>query len=591
MRMIGKFNKMIRNRTLWGIFAALVSISFVAAFAPGGCDAPVDRQHVEGRLFDENISHQDFLRAQRYAAGLRESAGLSEEERDRLRRTTWQRMALLRKAEALNATVSDRELNQAIRENPAFRGAGNQFDRRQYEQVVQNHFRVPAVVFEDWFRQELTLQRMSKLAEISAWTAPSELEENLREWSDKFTLEYAVLEPDILVENMAPSPEQAREYFRENEARFAKPQQMAVRYVHFSVSNYVDKVSVAGEEVERHYERYRDTLYLQDEVEVPSSLRTRDELAAAAVAYPPQGEDEAAVEDPIPIYHPLESVRDEIEKTLREERALERARHEASDFVLSLAPSRFGPGASWEQAVRQQDINVQTSSLFAVGEAVPDLPIAPDVLQSAVRGLDPENPQRNFSDAVLGADGVYVLSAHSIQPGYVPEFEEVKDAVMAEAQAHVARQAFENKAEDLAQSVTRKMEENGLSFANALAALELDLTVESPRPFSIYEEHMGLHADEEPIPHVDTVLHNMATISLARMPTLVDMNEKKLLVRVADRQPGDAQAMAFLRYSVLDELHRQKAETLFEGWSDALLATADFEDLAERRRTEQEDSL
>ncbi len=552
MRMITKFNRMIKNRTLWAIFAAIISVSFVGAFSQtGGCEATEGRDRMStGRLFGENVSREDFSRARFFALGMNDSGGWSEEEQAELRKAVWQRLAMLHKAQALGIEVSEDELDRTIRETPMFSRPNEGFDSDYYKGVVRQQYRVPVGLFEEYLRQAIVLQKATHLLDLSVWTPPGDIADELSNLSDMFEVDYVLLKPNDILDDTPVTAAQAKTFYEDNPDLFSEPEKVSVRYVVFPVSNYLDRAAVKDESVEAYYQANVTSLYTSEGT------------------------------NGTPIVQPLEAVRDAIESELREEAAFALARTEATDLVMALAPSRYSKGQPWNDAVRLRELNVATSELFSARSEVPDLPVDPDDLQTAF-DLDASNPNRYFSGAMLGSDGVYVMAAHERQAAYVPEFGDVVEQVMPLAKDHVRQNAFSEKANELSKAIKEKMAA-GESFATAVQALGLDIEAHTTRPFSIYEEHMRQYMETEdgpaPLPYPWVFLSRIGSLGSGDVMDPVEVDEGMLLAHVAQRRPGDIGAMDYMRPSVLAQENRRKTERLYEGWMDHLLALAKFED-------------
>jgi septum formation inhibitor MinC len=80
---------------------------------------------------------------------------------------------LLHAAEKNDITVSDEELNEVITKEPAFMNNGV-FDSQVYQNTLRNS-RITPEVFESMKRQQLTINKMTRLIEISADQSPIDL--------------------------------------------------------------------------------------------------------------------------------------------------------------------------------------------------------------------------------------------------------------------------------------------------------------------------------------------------------------------------------------------------------------------------------
>ncbi len=73
--LITHFNKLIRNKIVWGAFAFIVVIAFVGTgMSFRGLDKASRERNAEGKLFGQPVSSADFFKARYFAMGLRPRA-------------------------------------------------------------------------------------------------------------------------------------------------------------------------------------------------------------------------------------------------------------------------------------------------------------------------------------------------------------------------------------------------------------------------------------------------------------------------------------------------------------------------------------
>ena len=92
--LISKFNRMIHNKLVWGLFALVVSLSMfgLGAVSLRGNRA---RRDVEGTLFGKPVLTAELQAARMGTLGFRPRPDLSQEQLVELQRQTWRRVALL----------------------------------------------------------------------------------------------------------------------------------------------------------------------------------------------------------------------------------------------------------------------------------------------------------------------------------------------------------------------------------------------------------------------------------------------------------------------------------------------------------------
>jgi len=548
--LITKFNKMIRNRLLWGVFAAIVVIAFVFAFSPGrgGGGGERDRGGV-GELYGEDVSPREFGLARFFALGMRDPGGLSEEAHAMVNAQTWRRLAALHTADRLGVTVSDKEVASTIHRDPAFAVAGV-FNKDRYQAVVSSRWRFKdsVSVFEEYLRQDLKLQKLAGMLESAIWISPTELMQRLDNLTDRFTIEYALLGEDDYEVEVEVSTNEVKRFFNDNIDLFTIPEKVSVKYVEFPISNYLAVVELADGESRAYY---------TNNLEGYASIDTNAES----------------------LYVPFEDVQDEIEEALLRQKALFAAKDEATKLVVTLAPDRAGMAPTIEDAASDMGLAVEVSGFFSLYEDVEGLDVGLAFNRTAFE-LDAEDPERYFSDAIAGEDSVYVIAVRERSESRVPGFDEVADSVEPVARAEAERVARLERLDGIRDEIETVMGSDK-SFSDALAGLGLN--VSTSLTFSAYE------AAPEEVKYFEVLVPGIMDLRRGELSAMLETPDGFLLAHAADRQPADPGTTGFPRGQILGAITRYRAELLFRDWSEFVLTEADFKDLRAQPAGEDEE--
>ncbi len=541
--LITKFNRMIRSRVLWGAFAFLISVAFVFTFSEvGGCSRDGAAQRgVVGILFDQDVRHEEFLQARFFELGLRGNANLAAEEEERLTQEVWKRLATLRMAERLALRIGDEELSETIQRDRSF-WVNDVFSAQQYKQAVQRQLGIGISTFEDFLREQQTLDKMRQLAASMVWVSPLEMAERLRDLTDERSAAYVLVSREKHTPSVTLSEDEVRAFYQANTNLFVEPERVSVRYVQFDSAPSEKIPAPTDEAVSAYYEANRDELY-----------STADTNGGWIVT-------------------PLDDVRDAIVAKLRDEAAREAAMTAATDFAVALAPGRFAAGIPFDQAAVQAGVSIHTTGLFGAAETVPGLEVG-EPFRRAAFALDPEDKDFYFSDAVAESNAVYVVAVDNRVQPFVPEFESIRDAVTPVAMTSAISEAFTANVAEIRSDILQRMGE-GLGFAEAADAMGLGVTTTGV--FSVY---MGL-PDETP--HANVLPSALISIGKDGLSMPVAVEDGSLLVCELSRKPAEAGMSQFLRPQLLQSLKRFRAASIYDAWRDALLVEAEFQDLTKR---------
>ncbi len=554
--LISKFNRMIRNRFLWGAFAVLISISFVGLFtADGGCEAVNEVEQIVGTVDNLSVTRNELQRSRFYTMLQlslmlgRPFSGQTPEMEQEFEQMSWRRALVLKKAENLGLHATDREVMAYIEQEPMF-SSGGVFQRRAYEQFAEGFLRRIGVTrhqYDDFIRDEIVMEKFMDTLAASVWISPQELERHLQTYTDVFTVQSTALTTNRLETTAVPELHELEAYYHENTNLFKRPAQLSVYYVSFPAADYLDQIAIAEEDVENYY---TDNLW--------EFRRDRIDEARESDAFEPDFES-------APDYRPFEEVADEIRRLLKERQALFAAMDAATEFVMKLVPGRGQEkGIPFLEAAAENQLNVEKTGPFSRERPPPEpADIDPDILMQHAGRLE-DRPDEYFSDAVPGESAAYVLALRRRIPPGVPPMAEIIDEVRdAMVRGRRFAKLSEHAAEVRREMIDAMNEDPDLKFEAAAAAKGLATT--SYEPFSLFNA-------PEALDHTD-LLHAIAAGNAGEFtdPVAGEDGEKMLLAYVEQRESLDAMSRTMLRDQIREGLYRNRALQLFAEWQDDML--------------------
>ncbi|MFC1497058.1 SurA N-terminal domain-containing protein [Verrucomicrobiota bacterium] len=539
--LITKFNKLIRSKLLLGFFAVVVAVVFVFAFSPGlNRDQKGKTGDTVGILFGEDISAREFWNARFYALGMRDIDNADPETDKLIKKQTWQRLVALKTAERMGITVKDKEVVEVIQNNPYFSEQGI-FNELKYKDYVNRVRRTTIPAFEEFIHQELTFQKLLMMLETAVWVSPFELHEKIKDLTDSFTIQYVLLKSDDHVKKVKVSQKDVREFFEENKEYFTVPDTINVRYVEIPISDYLSKVEIEENELLDYYSEH---------LEEYSTINTNDESLTT----------------------PFEEVREEIIDMVQYQHALYNANNKAAEFVKRLMPDRYGNALDFDKVAYNLNFAIHTSDFFSASEEVPKLEVGPDFVATAF-SLDPDDPDRYFSDPLVGSNSVYVIAAGEKKKAHIPDFDEVKDDVMPFVKQKAESEAFTEKINEMQKALTESLQAEK-SFEDSLHKIKLNVT--TTVTFTAYE------AWTQEMEYYNEIIPNIITHGKGELAEITMIEDGALLAFVQDRQPGDASTKEFIRPEFASTLSKYRAELMLAGWNDYMLDQAEFKDLTEK---------
>ncbi|MCK5528502.1 MAG: SurA N-terminal domain-containing protein [Kiritimatiellae bacterium] len=539
--LITKFNKLIRNKVIWGIFAIIVGGSF--AFGGmlskwGDKSGKADkRQGSVGSLFGENVSRQDFLTARFYELGLRSNPDLTPEQNEILSDRTWKRLAALQSAQNIGLSASSFEVATTIQQDSTFHVNGV-FDKNTYLSLITSQLQVPIATFENYIRQELLIRKVMNVMQSMSWISPSELTKRLDDISDLFVVETGNITAKQLTKDVEVSVDDAKEFFTENKEQFRVPEKVSVYYISIPISNYLASVKITDEMVSEYYDKNISDYSSTNALEEPT---------------------------------PLAEVRDDITVALTGKQSVFLARDDATEIVMAMAPGRYNvKGMSMQEVAKNKKLEIKSTDLFSAYEVLEGISAGGAFNQAAFK-LDKDDPELSFSDPITGTEYIYIISVKEQAESRLPTFEEVDEVVMISSKQAATEKALAEKAQEIHDAVQNSLM-GGTTFTAAMQ--EYNINVSTSATFSVYENSQQNSA----IPQ--QLLQHVMVLQQGEITEPVDTMLGTTIAHVTSRAHGDLATAQLLRPQLMSTIGRYRSNLIYSDWGDYILAKADFQDFS-----------
>lgn len=549
---ISKFNKLIRNRLLWGIFAFIVVISFVAwGTQTSGPRQPEDDA---GKLYGKPVPTDQF-RKEFFNTYLSMSLmfgqplKITDKLNELLRKLTWRRIVVLKTAGEMKLSVPSDEVTGTIEQQPFFVENG-QFNRRRYEAFVQTFLAklgASEVQFEEQVREELLINKARMLVSQAVWVAPLEIAQAFSLVYDTFEVSYVVLRADELRQKVKVTEDAARKFFEKHSADFKIPEMVRVKYAAFSFDRFLDEKSITNETLRSYYD---------DNIEMYSTKTTN------------------GWSDPIP----FDDVKDKIRTQLAHDNAVNTASDKALDFEVALAPDRSGNAPSFEAAALTAGVTVATSPFFSAKDQIPGLEVGLDFNQAAFSLRPTEDDY--FSHPIRGSNAYYIIAYDKRNDERIPSFEEVKKEVFATAEKQAAEDELVKLARYLHETAAKAVK-NGKSLSDALKHSGVEVFTTEP-----FSAKSGFPDDDEDV--VYALTKTIMSFNAGELTDIVDLNDGLAFAWIKSRKSADNKVFQTIRNDLGMFIRRKRAETVFYEWQEYLLKQAAFEDKTLRKPAVQE---
>jgi len=167
-----------------------------------------------------------------------------------------QRRLLLDRAIRDGMTVSDRQLQTVITEQPSFKNESNQFSYERYQQVLKSEGMSPAV-FEARLRQDLMLEQQREGYFGSGFVSKTVLDQLVRFAEQKREVSHYRIAPDRFSGEVKIGADAVKQYYDGNPREFGIPERVKVNYVVLSADSLASQVQLDPAELKQFYEARR----------------------------------------------------------------------------------------------------------------------------------------------------------------------------------------------------------------------------------------------------------------------------------------------------------------------------------------------
>jgi len=544
--LITRFHKLIQSKVLWYFILGVIVVSFVGFFMPTNrAGARTHEVPPVGELYGKKVLKTEYDRAKHhtylwYILSSGRMIPMTDELNASLRKEAWQRVAVLRKAQADKVLVADQEVIQQLQAMPLFHAKNGTFDSNVYKAVLRQLDITPRQT-EELFREQIAIYKLMYRPAQSALISPYELKHAYHLYTDRFVLDYVVIPRAQVEKTVTISKETAQALFAGNPEAFRMPAKVRVSYVEFAVSNFLAKAEIPEGAALQVYNRNIESYRIENTNE------------------------NAVVE-----YKSFAKVEGEITKQLQQAAARKLAAEKATEFVVEVAPKAEGGQPDFAGAAAAAKLKIKTLPPFGIKD---DLKGIDDTAPFRQTAFSLENDAyTSFSDAVVGKDSVYVLSLEQRYPAFVPTFEAVEKEVMAAAREQAVVKALAERAIEIEQTVTTALA-SGTGFKEAVKPL--GLKVQTTIEFDISTELKDKYSD--------TLIASCLNVQKGKLCKPAPVEGGVLLAFVSERKSTDeASGLPALRQELTAGLSRSRAQRLASGWQESLLGEANFKDLSHK---------
>ena len=533
---IHQFNKLIRNKWVWGAFAIVVSAAFCFDDLFTTREREARSAGEAGTLAGEPVKADTFASIVEDIRGFGRNRDWKAKSGD-VNRQAWENYAALKVAERDGIVATEAEVQAAIRGDRSFQSNGA-FNFALYQRILRENSLTPER-YEEFLRRRITLMRLGQaVLGAATWASPMEVDRAVADMTDTFTVRVAKFSQSKKESDAVKVDDAAlKKWYEDNKKSLELPDRVKIRYVRFDATDKAvqARMPVTEDEIRDMYDSTVDRYTTTDT-------------------------------NGVEVVKKFEEVKGEVEKEVRRIAAVQ-------FFETNLNFRAYGQkaakGASRLDEIAKEDgKKVETSDWFSVdGSAYQEgfmrraSQICPGAngFAEAVAELDSDTDDLRYG--VVSSDrAVWLIEKAETSAKHTPTFEEAKEVIRPRALRDARADAFKASVEAVA--------------AKGAAAVEAVKGVSTNIVFSVADLRQGASSFE-----------NAFAVARAAMKlNKGDVSEftltspgNAILVVCKDRKPGDATKAMVLRSQVRDELAMLQLRQIPESWRKWNLARMGFE--------------
>lgn len=532
---IQKFNKIIRNKWIWGAFAVAISAFFAFDFLIMDINSPDEGRSTGGygTLAGEEVDGELFAAIADDVRGIGPNRDWKTDQGE-VNRKAWENYAALKVAAANGIEASEDEVAEMIRRDPSFSQNGA-FSFPFYQALLRQNSIDPER-FEQSLKRRLTLMRLNQAVLGSAvWGSPLETEQALADMTDDFTVKIARFRHDRKDSAAVKLGDEAlAKWYEDNTNSIALPERIKLRVVRYDAkaTNVLAKMTVSEDEMRDRYDVVSDKYTVTDTNGVETVKK-------------------------------FEEVKDEIEKELRVMAAVEYFRTNLNIRAYALkakeGSSRLDEIAAEDGMKVTQTPYISLSDRYVAGfmDRVSSVFAGASNAAEVIAELDPSVEDLRYG-VITSDSAVWLVEKAETSPAHVPTLDEAKEIIRPRALSFVRTEAFKSSVDALAAKGTNELFK---------AAYEVSTNI----VFSVSDMEQGRFPDQFAVVR--------AAVKLAKgeiSPLSVTSPSRGVVVYCVDRVPGDAARTMLLKSQIQSEVTSLQMNGLFDDWKKRNLERMGF---------------
>ena len=176
---------------------------------------------------------------------------------------------LAQKAKELGFRVTDQELSESIRSNPAFQVDGQFVGAENYQNFIQEGLNEDINAFEKSYKQQLLAQKLLGFINETIMVTDEKLLNLYNIQNEKVNLNYIEFSNTDFLDSYTPTDEEIEKHYQSRKANLKTDELRRIRYIVLDPENFESNVQLSDEELNAYYNAYTEEFLSEDGETLP----------------------------------------------------------------------------------------------------------------------------------------------------------------------------------------------------------------------------------------------------------------------------------------------------------------------------------
>lgn len=241
--------------TLWLVILAFVGFIFVE-WGAGKLDTfggesdllSINGETINGDEFSKNLVQ--ILES--YKMQLKDNFNVSIIKQlqipEQILQTLVNKTIIYQEAEKLNIRTSDQELTNKIIHIPGFQRDGKFIGVKEYQRFL-TYRRINISEYEGELKKEIVMEKFKELISSGLVLDNHSLWKSYRQDKDSADIDYVILKPDRIKQNIQPVESEVKAYYQKNKDAFKRPEKRSGQIIFYKYDDHKKEIKISNQEL------------------------------------------------------------------------------------------------------------------------------------------------------------------------------------------------------------------------------------------------------------------------------------------------------------------------------------------------------